>query len=315
MAQVNYEAENPFDESDNFVNESKQSGRPSLPQKQATSRSSTNVSSNDPALLAKVEELRKKEEELNRREDMLDKRGQVLVDRENGLASPRAPNWPRCRPLIYMNIEGDMTTPELLRLMKLSYYGWIACFALVIWNVGMMLGVVIAEQGTGQAIADLILSIVYCIFFPIMWFGIFRVLYRAARKSKPSLYIVWFILFFPFSWACWILFAIGIPGFGMGGFFYMIQEFKNKHTTMGVFLVIAAVLWCGLVLFQFYLFFVARREYKKAGGTEKAKGEASSAAINEAKKHPDLVKKGANAAGKEALKHPDLVKAAVNSQV
>jgi hypothetical protein len=58
----------------------------------------------DPALASRADRLRAMEEDLNRRENDLDNRAKNMNENlKNGLG-PRAPNWPRCRPVVYQGI-------------------------------------------------------------------------------------------------------------------------------------------------------------------------------------------------------------------
>jgi len=81
-------------------------------------------------LLARAERLRAKEEELNRKEAELLGREQIIASGGGGV-NPKAPNWPRCRPLIYHNISGDMPTPETVRLVRMAYGSWFGMFLFV----------------------------------------------------------------------------------------------------------------------------------------------------------------------------------------
>jgi len=309
MTDVNYKAENPFEDTSEFVNGGA-SRPPGLPQK----TSARNSSNNDPALASKISDLRRREDELNRREDTLDKRGQVLVDREKRLKSPRAPNWPRCRPLVYQDIEGEMPSPEAFRVVRYAYYGWIATVAMLLLNLGVLLGSVIVEDGDGDSVPDFILAIVYFIFFPVLWFGIYRILYKAARKSKPSLFIIYFVCYIPLTVAGYILFAVGIPGFGMAGYILTFKEFEDS-VAEGVILLICAIGWTLLSAFHCWLFNKARLAYISAGALDKAKKEFASSAAEQAKKHPELLKKGTEMAVQEAVNNPDLVKQGIKQGV
>lgn len=121
--------------------------------------------------------MRSKEEELNKREAVLDSRTKILVDRENVLKNPREPNWPRCRPLLYHNIDADMTEPSVKRLVRFAYFGWLAFLVAVLWNFICMFAAIIVDGAVG----DFILSIVFCVFLPPIFFLIYRILYRAGR--------------------------------------------------------------------------------------------------------------------------------------
>jgi len=331
MAHVQYDAENPFDDGDDTNNPFSEKGEedqftppqsapPPLPNKSATvnapyppPKSSTSYGSPsnvDPNLLQRAERLRSKEEELNRREALLDSRTQILVDRENVLKNPREPNWPRCRPLLYHNIDGDMTEPSVKRLVRFAYFGWLAFLVAVLWNFICMFAAIIVDGAVG----DFILSIVYCVFLPPIFFLIYRILYRAGRKTKPSLYIVfWIFYFLEMLLLCY--FVVGYPSTGAGGIFWMSSAFSDDHNALGFMFLASAIVWGIVAGWSIFIFILSRYEYRKAGGLAQAKKEATAAAIKEAREHPDLIKEGVKASAKLAAENPELVAQGLKSTV
>jgi hypothetical protein len=271
---------------------------PSLPPKSSTSSSSTA----DPRLQDRAERLRKKEDDLNKREAMLDSRTTILVEREKTLANPREPNWPRCKPLLYHNIEEDMPTTQVQRVVRFAYFGWLGFLVALLWNFVCMFALIIAEGAVG----DFVLSIVYMIVLPPLFFLIYRILYRAGRKTKPSLYIVFWIFYF-LELLFFAFFVLGYPGTGAGGIFWMSSEFSNAQNVIGFLLLASLILWGVILGWGIFVFILSRFEYKKAGGLAQAKKEAATAAIEEAKEHPELLKEGAKAGAKYAAENPELV--------
>jgi len=304
-------AENPFDEettsSKGPFEDEPHHVPPSLSQKTAVQMPTTQYSAPSPSpdLVAKAQRLRQREEELNRKEAMLDKKAQTLSQREKNGGDPIPPNWPRCKPLIRHNIIEDMPTPETVRLVRMAYGGWIAAYVLLGINIIVLLATLIQEGG-GKAIGDFVLSIVFFILLPIIWFLIYRILYRAARKTKPALYIVYWI-FFVLVILSHAFFVVGFPGTGAGGIFYMFQEFSNGHVASGVMLLISTVLWGVLAAFCILIFIYSRVQYSRAGGLEAAKKNVKDATVSAVRENPDLVKKGVKAAANEASKHPDIL--------
>jgi hypothetical protein len=59
----------------------------------------------------------------------------------------------------------------------------------------------------------------------------------------------------------------------------MIKMFDDNQKTVGVFCVISFLLFALIAIFHVVMFFLARREYRKAGGLAAAKTEASGVAI------------------------------------
>jgi len=218
--------------------------------------------------------LARKEQELSRREEDLQRREQQLLDKEKKMPKPRVNNWPRCKPFLYQNIDEDMPTPEVKSLVRKAYYGWFALVGCMLYNVVSVLAALIAiTDSTGPYIAAFFMALATLIFsFPTS-FLIFRLLYNAGRKSKPSLYILYFI----FLWIELLVFAfmaVGYVGWGGGGFLVMLDGFEKGYIAVGVISLVCMLLWLGLIGFYLYLFIKARIEYRSAGGLSKAKTEA-----------------------------------------
>jgi hypothetical protein len=156
------------------------------------------------------------------------------------------------------------------------------------------------------AIVDFVLSIIFFLVLPIVWFLTYRILYRAARKTKPSLYIVFWIFYF-LELLSLAFFVVGVPGTGAAGLFWMFKLFADKKLPVGFMLLASSVIWGIMGVYCVWIFIVSRVEYGRSGGLARAKKEVGQAAWNEAKKHPDLVKEGIKYGASEAAKHPDLV--------
>jgi len=186
----------------------------------------------------------------------------------------------------------------------------------LVWNFVCLLAVLIVEGGSKTG--DFILSVVYLLVLPIMWFLIYRILYRAARKSKPSLYIAFWVFYFLELLAC-AFFVTGFPTTGAAGLVYMFSLFNDNKLAEGFMLLANSVLWGLSGLFCLWIYISSRIQYKKAGGLAKAKMEAKAAALGEVKNHPDLIAKGIKYGAQEAAKHPDLIvqasKTAMQTQV
>jgi len=125
-----------------------------------TSSNTLRSQSADPALAARAEKLRKMDEDLNRRQDALDQRTQILIDREKTGKNPRAPNWPRCRPIIFHDIEGDVKDPLLKKFVRIAYFTWMICSVMLLYNVATLLGI-LSVDGGNTAIGDFIMSIIF----------------------------------------------------------------------------------------------------------------------------------------------------------
>jgi len=260
----------------------------------------------------KAQELAKKEQELNRREAMLDERNGILVDREKLNKDPRSPNWPFFRPWVYHNINADMPTDSLKRVMKIAYTGWMISVATLLYNFVALLLTMIAD-GTGTNIGDFILGAIYVVFLTPLYFLVYRILYRASRKQKPSLYVLYLIMD-TLVVGGYILYAVGIPGTGAGGFILMSKEFSASKFA-GFILLASAVLWCLTAVYGVWIYILAIRHYRLSGGLEKAKKEMASAAVSEAAKHPDLIASAAKSGAKAVANNPELISRGVNAAV
>jgi len=254
---MDYNAQNPFDD------EQPQAQRYD-PQKLITELN-TPIELTPEGLDRKEAELRLREEDIARREGM-------LLDKEKTLPKARPPNWPRCKPFIHHDIVDDMPTPETVALIKRAYGGWFAYIFCLFWNLVTLAGGMIAT-GSGDYISSFFIALALTIVTVPISFLNYRLLYNAARKTKSSLYFIWFILM-GFSFVTWIWYAIGLKSWGGGGFFIMLSLFKKKKTlVIAVFALLCFTFWVTLIGYHIYLIIIARFEYRKAGGYEKAKKE------------------------------------------
>eukprot|EP01116_Phalansterium_solitarium_P006145 TRINITY_DN1844_c0_g1_i2.p2 TRINITY_DN1844_c0_g1~~TRINITY_DN1844_c0_g1_i2.p2 ORF type:complete len:276 (+),score=81.03 TRINITY_DN1844_c0_g1_i2:102-929(+) len=260
----------------------------------------------DPKILEAAERLRKREAELNRREGILDQREGILWEREKAFAPP-PPNWPGApwpfRKLLYQNIPEEIPTESLQKLVTHAYLAWKwgLTFCLV-WNLINQAAQVALE---GKFVADLIVAIIYLIFYPWLAFVFFRLLYRAARKGKAALYILWFIVVW-LQIVVYAIWALGIPGSGAGGIINAIYAFE-RNLAIGALIFVGFCLWVLLGLVHLYLFIRGRWEYRLVGGLAAAKNEAKGFAVETVKNNPDLVAAAAKQGAKAAMENPELV--------
>jgi len=228
---ADYNAQNPFEE-DEDKRGSVKKPTPSLPPKSTLREpdafsgryAATTNSPIDPTW----EGVKRKEAELKRREDDLAKRETNLQEREQSVPKGRVNNFPPCKPLVHQNIAEDMPTDATKSMVRRALIGWYGTLIAYFWNMIMLLSALIARGGTSY-ITGFILSIVYIIFaYPISFF-IFRLLYQAARKGKPSLYVMYFI-FIWFEMATWAFYAVGIYQYGGGGFFCHARFLQKQQS-------------------------------------------------------------------------------------
>ena len=92
----------------------------------------------------------------------------------------------------------------------------------------------------------------------------------------------------------------------------MIGVFNDDETIVGIFCLVAAVIWTLLAIYSVYLFVKARQEWRKLGGMESTKKQAASSAVSR------MIHIGIYdvlTLFTEAAKHPELVKATVQATV
>jgi len=305
MAQTSYQAENPFDdEPQNPFEEDEQpkvkssysfkqesTFVPNIPKSNIIQTPVTNNSTPFINFELTPEALARKEAELNLREEQLQKREQGLIAKEESLPQPRVNNWPRCRPFLYHDIRADMPTPESVSLVRKAYIAWFVTIAALVYNCATILAALIVEQTGNSTLASFFLSLFYIVFCVPVTFLVYRLLYNAARRSKPSLYILFFIFLWLEILAFAGIFALGLNGWGGGGFFLMLNSWGSS-IAVGVISLICFIIWIGIILWSLVLFFLCRREYKKLGGLAKAKMEFGDAAAQGIANNPELVAQG-----------------------
>jgi len=317
MANTSYRAENPFedDESSNPFEEEQpnrtmeptfvppkimepsfvpptpmeSSFVPPTQRKSVAMQPSFNPSSNTSGITA--DSLARKEAELRRREEELGRREQNVAVKEQTNPKARVNNWPRCRPFLYHDISADMPNPEIERLVRKAYIGWFVTIFCLVYNFATLMAVLIIDKGTGPSFGGFFLALAYIAFCVPVTFLIYRLLYNAGRRSRTSLYFMYFI----FQWLEILtflgIFAVGVVGWGGGGFLLMLDSF-NHSVAGGVICLICFVFWVGLSVWTVVLFFFARREYIKLGGINSAKTEFKDTALKGAASNPELVAKG-----------------------
>jgi len=294
------ESENPFEDSPKGGS----TITPPLPKKSPV------VGHVDPKILEEAEKLRQKEEELNQRESVLDNRAHILMDREN-IREKKASNWPRCRPMLYHDIDEEIRGDELKALVHFGYKGWIIGEYALIFNIVALLAVVISDS-QGSDIGSFVLSIIFLLIGTPISFLIYRSLYRAARKTRPGLFVGYFILLL-IEMITYVLFALGWRGSGAGGFVLMVDMFREKDIGAAIILIVGCANWVLLTVYSVILFIRTRIQYIKAGGWKGTKSNLKEAAITTAKENPEVAAKGLKW-GVESV-NPELVAQGVKTVV
>lgn len=287
---------NPFEEDDHPYASSNKSNAPALPSK------NKNYTSTGYDFSVTEEGIRQKEIELKRKEEDIERREGALLQQEEKQIG-RVANWPPIRflcfrPIFRNAIAEDMERDNVQRFMRFYWGGWYVTSVCFILNFASVIaGTVISSA---DAIGGVFLALAYMIIGIPVSLGIYRVLYRGARRGKASLYFLWFILIW-ISIIAMSFFAVGLVQFGGGGFILMINGFRNENVAIGVIALISCVCWVFMAVWHFYIFILARIEYGNLGGFLAAKKETAKAATQEALNHPELLKEGAKVGMNAAL--------------
>lgn len=260
----------------------------------------------------RMSELDRRERELNEREAALNRREQDLEAQKLaneaaisnsaslGTFDTHAPNWPPWpKPLVYQNFD-DVPT-GLQRLVKCTYFNWMAGEVILVYNLICALAVTFA--GNSSAISDIILAAIYVAGWTFLSFFIYRRLYKATISGKSLKYFMFFAGF-----AAQIVFdgfgVAGLKGSGFMGVFWTISAF-GKNTVAGFMCLACAILWGLTMAFCIYIWIHVRVVYKDAGGLRATKKEASERAaekaVDFAKENPDVVMDAATTGAKAAM--------------
>jgi len=299
---MDYKAQNPFDDTsahsttrNPFEDSIDVSPGPPLPPKKSTVSSSSTRNENLDFDLT-PEAIEGKELELKRREEDINRRESAMLSKEKSITNTRKNNWPPIKilcihPILYHNIKEDIPE-DTQRLIKRAYVGWFMTIWCYFYNFFTELSALFASGSVGS----FVLSIIFFLFNVPLSLFVYRILYQAARRGKPILYVAYFVLI----WVEFVIFAfmgIGLSSWGGGGLFLAIKEFQANQKVVGIFSIICLVFWSLLFLYHFFLVWIpAVRQYRAIGGFRKAKQEAAGIAAQKMKENPDLVLKGAKVA-------------------
>jgi len=310
MANTDYRAYNPFEEAEQPA--MTRAPAPSVPVKPQSNsalfqegpsvpprKSNAPTPSFESGGYSNSDDLDRKEAELMRKKEDIERREKQLKDKEQHLkVSTRVKNWPKCKPFLYHDIREDVPTPELQSLVRKAYFGWFGITITYLWNIIVVMAIVIID-GSGTDIAGFFLGLAYAIFSIPVSFLVYRTLYNAAKLTSSARYVMYFCLVWT-EIAVFIVLAVGINGWGSGGFLVMLAVFKES-TVVGIFCVTDFICFTLLVIYHIVVFGYARREYGKAGGLEAAKKEAAKGA--------------AQGTAKTIAENPELVKTVVKASV
>jgi hypothetical protein len=148
--------------------------------------SSKNGGDNDASLSAREAELRRREEELAERERRLREEAEAIRTTPGIL---RAPNFPPCYPLYYLDI--DVEIPEMERpIVRRLYQSWLATVATLFWNaIACFMILVSHATGVTTGATDFGVAFVYCFTMTAASFYLwYRPIYNAYMKERSMYY-------------------------------------------------------------------------------------------------------------------------------
>jgi len=200
------------------------------------------------------------------------------------ITGERRKNFPPCRPFMYHDINVDI--PEGKRLfVRKNYISWYFHMFCLVFNAMALMGGAIL----GNGIMVFVWASIYLVIGFFITFWIYYLVYSAVRLGSSFRFVVWFLMFgaeIIFEILC----AIGIPNFGGAGVVVMGEAFSAEQMVLGIFYAICGFLWGALALFNVYLFFLGRREYRELGGSKAAFKEASKTAVQTAYDNRQTIK-------------------------
>jgi len=197
---------------------------------------------------------------------------------------PRPKNWPRCRPIIHHNIEGEIP-PHHIKLIRQAYLGWYFHIVALIFNFICMLGSIIK----GEVVASFFYALIAMVVGIPISFWVYWMLYSSIRKASGFFFCIWFVVFV-LQIASEIFFAIGIDGYGTAGVIMVLVSFDAQNTTLGILFLVATILWVLVTLYNVYVFNKARIAWNSLGGAEAARKDFTNQAAQAAYDNRDTIK-------------------------
>ncbi|KAL7746543.1 hypothetical protein RI367_008070 [Sorochytrium milnesiophthora] len=184
-----------------------------------------------------AEALRVREEELQRREQALAYKEAKLREREQKVSelADRAPNWPRCKPITYHDIDKDV--PQQGRpLVKKLYFGWMLTTWTYIINMIGCFSCMVTKDPAGGSMFGMSFLIM-CIGIPVSWMMWYKPLYDGVRFDR-SLSFFFFFFNYGFHLAAMCVLCVGVPGWGGAGVITTISQF-SLNVVSGIICIIS----------------------------------------------------------------------------
>jgi hypothetical protein len=215
-------------------------------------------------------------DELSRREVAVAEREAYVKELENKLKDGgidiKPKNWPKCKPILYHNIEAEVPTPNQ-PCCKAGYVCWMLSVASYIFN--FIAVTIMFFMGTGSLACWFFSALATVIGVFCSWWTWYSGLYKALQSRGGTFaYGKYFIhkgIFI--GWAIWVVIAppIGSSSCFVAGFFVMIDQFglnSSKGTTGGILGIINICLWGSTLILAVYTIIWSFSIWKKGGGLE-----------------------------------------------
>jgi hypothetical protein len=211
--------------------------------------------------------------------------GQNLLEKPIHTPGDRVKNWPPCYPLVHHNINVDIPNEKKVFVRKAYVAWWFHSFCLF-WNYCCIMGgIILGEVSVGA----FFLSIASAIIGPPVAFCVYFLLYRAMRTGSAFFFVLWFT-FYVGQLAAEVFYAIGISSYGAAGFMLMVYSFSDSKLVLGILGAVATFMWIGIFVFNLWIFYQARREFKSLGGAKAAGKEFAKTSVQTAYDNRGAVK-------------------------
>jgi len=217
----------------------------------------------------RMDDLARREQAVRQREDHVKELEGRL--KEGGI-EVKPKNWPRCKPILYHDIQAEVPTP-LQPLCKAGYVLWMLSISAYLFN--FIAVTIMFFMGTGTLACWFFAALATVIGIFCSWWTVYSNLYRAVQTvggtwayGKYMIHQAIFVV-----WTVWVVIAppIGTSSCFVAGVFVMIDQFSGggtKGATGGILGIINIAIW-GLVSFlAIYVLLWAFRIWRRGGGLE-----------------------------------------------
>jgi len=165
-------------------------------------------------------QLAEKDKQLQDLQSQLQYKNRMIQETAVQLRVPNWPKWPK--PILYHDIESDITDSKAKRMVKKGYFCWFMTVFCTTWNmICLFMAIFVPAVANNYSIAS---EFGAALFFWAFWVPLsfilwYRPLYNAARKDRSALYVFFFNYICCSYWCCNPLFF---------GFLYYRISWSNQ---------------------------------------------------------------------------------------